>query len=58
MLPKYFRWGFGLGLLGGAINLVTAALHIYQGQAPSTDLVRPIIMTLGFAWAMTLATQP
>lgn len=57
MLPRYLRLGFGFCVAGMVLNFVLAGWHISQGRAPLTDLVRPFVMGVLFAWAFSQCTK-
>jgi hypothetical protein len=57
MFPRYFRWISVLGVLAAVAVFVIFGLQVFNGQAPATDLIRPIIAAVAFGWAFTQSTK-
>lgn len=57
MFPRYFRWLAVLGIVAVVVGFITTGLQIFTGQVPATDLIRPIIAAVAFAWIYTQSTK-
>lgn len=57
MFPRYFRWVSMLGVLAAIVLFAFTSLQVFTGSAPTTDLIRPVIGAVAFAWAFTQSTK-
>lgn len=57
MFPKYLRWWFLAGAVLSLFVMVLFGLRVYSGTAPSSELIKPIVMVVLFAWMFTQAKE-
>lgn len=57
MLPRYFRWISGLGVIGAVLLFIQTGVMVWAGMAPNTDLVQPIFLAIFLGWMFTQSTK-
>lgn len=57
MFPKHLRWLFLICAVGNIFAVLFSGLQIYNGTAPSTQVIMPLVMIVLFGWMFTQATK-